>query len=167
MVIDLYGEDYLEIRNVAFEWAESYDAKDWNRLQRVLGPSVQLDFRGLGGVLHKDVSPEEYSAVLKGAIGDPCLKTQHLLSGSKWQRQPDHTIQVWHQMRVAHQRYTDESLTQVVNKGHGHGVVQHGYRKIDGVWKLELVVPVLHWSEYDLFGTLNPSEGTELSNRES
>ena len=69
-------------------------------------------------------------------------------------------------MRVAHQRYTEESLTKVASKGHGHGVVQHGYRKIGGVWLLELVVPGLHWSEYDLFGTLNPNEGTDLLNGE-
>jgi scytalone dehydratase len=36
--------------------------------------------------------------------------------------------------------------------------VQHCYRKVEGDWKLEGVVPQLEWSEYDLFGTLNPKE---------
>jgi scytalone dehydratase len=59
---------------------------------------------------------------------------------------------------VAHQRYVDEDLAVVANKGHGHGVTQHWYRKIEGIWKLEGVAPKLEWSEYDLFGTLNPKE---------
>lgn len=73
-------------------------------------------------------------------------------------------IHVWHQMRVAHQRYADEKLVSVVNKGHGRGVVEHGYKKVDGVWKLELVVPQLHWSEYDLFGTLSPENPDKADN---
>lgn len=156
--IDSCCPDYLSIHNVAFEWAESYDTKDWKRLQQILAPSIRLDFRGLGGELHEGLSPDEYVTILRALIGDHGLKTQHLLSGSKWERSSDRTVQAWHQMRVAHQRYTDGSLTEVLNKGHGHGTVQHGYRKIDGIWKLELVVPRLHWSEYDLFGTLNPKE---------
>jgi scytalone dehydratase len=156
--------DYLELRNVAFEWAESYDTKDWDRLERCLGPSIRLDFRGLGGALHESLSPDEYAGILIGVIGDKRLKTQHHLGGSKWERLPDGTVQAWHQLRVAHQRYTNECLSAVVNHGHGHGVVQHGYRKVDGTWKLEVVVPSLHWSEYDLIGTLSPKAGSELAN---
>jgi scytalone dehydratase len=156
--------DYLELRNVAFEWAESYDTKDWDRLQRCLGPYIRLDFRGLGGKLHESLSPDDYAGILTGVIGNKRLKTQHHLGGSKWERLPDGTVQAWHQMRVAHQRYADESFSDVVNHGHGHGVVQHGYRKINGSWKLEMVAPSLHWSEYDLMGTLNPKEGSELVN---
>lgn len=91
-------------------------------------------------------------------IGDKRLQTQHLLGGSKWLRLDDGTVQAWHQLRVAHQRYVDESLSAVVNKGHGHGVVQHMYQKIGGHWKLEGVVPDNKWSEYDLYGTLSPKE---------
>lgn len=111
--------DYLEIRNIAFEWVESYDTKDWARLQQILAPTICLDFRNLQGDLHEKISPTDYANILIGVIGDQRLKTQHLLSGSKWVRQPDGTIQVWHQMRVAHQRYADGSLSEVVNKGHG------------------------------------------------
>lgn len=155
--------DYLELRNIAFEWAESYDTKDWDRLQKCLSESTRLDFRGLGGELHESLTPGEYAAVLTGVIGDKRLKTQHHLGGSRWERMPDGSVQAWHQLRVAHQRYSDESLSAVLNHGHGHGVVHHGYKKIDGAWKLEMVVPSLHWSEYDLMGTVSPKDGSELA----
>lgn len=148
--------DYLAIRNVAFEWAESYDTKDWDRLQKCLASSIRLDFRSLQGALHENLSPEEYSTILIGMIGDKRLKTQHLLGGSQWERLSDGTVRVAYQIRVAHQRYVDESLHEVVNKGHGHGVTTHWYRKIDEAWKLEGVAPRLEWDEYDIFGTLAP-----------
>ncbi|MCJ1446843.1 MAG: hypothetical protein MMC23_007350 [Stictis urceolatum] len=158
MSTDITLSDYIDIRNVAFEWAESYDTKDWERLRACLAPSVRLDFRSLGMALHEKLSPDEYVAILTDTIGDKRMKTQHFLGGAKWECLSNGTVQVWHQVRVAHQRYTDEDLAVVANKGHAHGATQHWYRKIEGAWKLEGVVPKLGWTEYDLFGTLNPKE---------
>ncbi|EHK17232.1 uncharacterized protein TRIVIDRAFT_173780 [Trichoderma virens Gv29-8] len=156
MSTDIPLSDYLSIRNVAFEWAESYDTKDWGRLRECLAPSVRLDFRSLRGVLHENLTPEEYSTILIGVIGDKRLKTQHFLGGAQWELLSDGSVRVAHQIRVAHQRYADETLAEVTNKGHAHGVTTHWYKKIDGVWKLEGVAPRLEFSEYDLFGTLAP-----------
>jgi scytalone dehydratase len=152
--------DYLDLSKLAFEWAESYDTKDWKLLRELLAPSVRLDFRAIQQPLYENLSPEEFVAIISDAklLGDKRLKTQHLIGGSKWERSSDGTVQAWHQARVAHQRYTDEDLSVVANKGHAHAYVQHLYRKIDGTWKLEGVIPKLGWSEYDLFGTLNPKE---------
>ncbi|EEH04214.1 scytalone dehydratase [Histoplasma capsulatum G186AR] len=158
MATDISLADYLEIRNAAFEWSESYDLKDWERLQKILAPSVRLDFRSLKGELHENLSPKEYAAILSSRplLGDRTLKTQHLLGGAKVECQSDGIVKVQHQIRVAHQRYKDNTFTEVLNKGHGIGVTTHWYRKIDGVWKIEGVAPRLDWSEYDLFGTLAP-----------
>lgn len=52
-------------------------------------------------------------------------------------------------MRVPHQRYTDESKTEVAVKGHAHGTNQHWYRKIDGVWKFAGLAPEIKWGEFD------------------
>ena len=151
--------------NVAFEWAESYDTKDWARLRRCLAPSSWLDFRGLQGSLHEHLSPDAFVAILSSEeiLGRKRLKTQHLLGGAKWERQDDGAVRAWHQIRAAHQRYVDDELTAVANKGHAHGVTQHLYRKVDGAWKLEGVAPKLEWAEYDLFGTLGSKneEGSE------
>jgi scytalone dehydratase len=50
---------------------------------------------------------------------------------------------------VPHQVYKDESLKEVVVKGHAHSMNQHWYRKIDGVWKFAGLNPTIRWSEYD------------------
>jgi scytalone dehydratase len=117
------------------------------------------------GELHEDITPDEYAAILSSPklLGPKRLKCQHLLGGAKWEQQSDGSITVTHQIHVLHQLYTDESLSEVANKGHAHGTTQHGYRKIDGVWKLDVVVPKLNWFEHDLFGTLNPPEDENKS----
>lgn len=163
----LVAVDYLELNNVAFEWAESYDTKDWDRLQRALGPSVRLDFRCFGGQLHESLSPKEYAGILIGVIGDKRLATQHHIGGSRWVKMDDGTVQAWHQLRVAHLRYSDENLSTVINHGHGHGVVHHGYKKIDGTWKLVMVAPDNHFSEYDLMGTVSGDFGNGPTNAAS
>lgn len=154
--------DYLEIRNVTFEWAESYETKDWERLRKCLAPSTRLDFRSLQGALHENLSPDEYVAILSGVslLGRKRLKTQHFLGESKWERLNDGSVQVAHQIRVAHQFYVDDDLSAVAKKGHAHGVTTLWFRKVEGIWKLEGAASRLEWSEYDLFGTLNPEEET-------
>jgi len=160
MSTDIALSDYLEVSNVAFEWAQSYDTKDWERLQRCLAPSVKLDFRAFGQALHENLSPIDFAAIISNmkVIGDERLKTQHLLGKGKWERLSDGSVTVTHQIRVAHQRYTDKDLVVVANKGHAHGTTQHWFRKIEGSWKLEGVEPQLVFTEYDLMGTLNPKE---------
>ena len=117
------------------------------------------------GELHEDITPDEYAAILSGPrlLGPRRLKSQHLLGGAKWEQQRDGSITVTHQVHVLYQLYTDESLSEVANKGHAHGTVQHGFRKIDGAWKLNIVVPKLNRFEHDLFGTLNPLEDEKKS----
>lgn len=121
-----------------------------------MAPSIRLDFRALQGDLHPSLNPDEYAEVIKAVIGDKRVKTQHLLGDGKIERLDDGTVHIWHQIRVGHQRYAKEDLAEVINKGHGYGVTQHWYRKIDGAWKIEGVEPKVEWFEYDLFGTLAP-----------
>jgi len=35
-------QDYLGLCNVMYEWAAAYDTKDWNRLKKVLAPTVRV-----------------------------------------------------------------------------------------------------------------------------
>lgn len=155
------SKDYLAIVNIAFTWSTSYDTKDWELLRTRLAPSIKLDFRSLQGQLHDALSPDEYVSLLSDVkmIGDRRLKTQHLMGATKWSQPDNDTIEVVHQMRVAHQRYTDETLTTVANKGHAYGFVIHKYGRYDGLWEIKSVQPDLVWTEYDLFGTLNPVVG--------
>ena len=94
---------------------------------------------------------EEYVAMASDAhvLGDPLLKTQHLIGASRWEKMSDSEVVGWHQLRVPHQRYTDESRKEISVKGHAHGTNQHWYRKIDGIWKFAGLAPEIRWGEFD------------------
>lgn len=82
-------------------------------------------------------------------LGDKTLKTQHFQGASKWEKVSDTEIIGYHQLRVPHQKYTDETLTTVAVKGHAHSTNTHWYKKIDGVWKFAGLSPDIRWFEYD------------------
>lgn len=82
-------------------------------------------------------------------LGNPLLKTQHFIGGTRWEKVSDDEIIGWHQLRVPHQKYTDATMTEVAVKGHAHSTNQHWYRKIDGVWKFAGLNPEIRWSEFD------------------
>jgi len=109
---------------------------------------------------YENLSPDEFVAIHSSpkVIGSPRLKTQHFIGVQKLELESNGVVHVWNQVRVAHQLYADEGLAVVANKGHGHGVTEHWYGKIEGRWKLQGSKSNLNWSEYDLLGTLNPTE---------
>jgi scytalone dehydratase len=82
-------------------------------------------------------------------LGNKRLKTQHFVGVSKWVQTSETEMTGYHQMRVAHQKYTDETLAEVAVKGHAHGKGTVWYRKVDGVWKFAGIEPDIRWSEYD------------------
>jgi len=134
-----------------FEWAESYDTKDWDRLAKCIAPVLRIDY---SAVVNKkwDALPAQDFIVMASdphVLGNPRIKTQHFVGASKWEQISDSEIKGSHQMRVAHQKYADDGLTEVAVKGHAHGKATVWYRKVDGVWKFAGVEPDIRWSEYD------------------
>lgn len=81
-------------------------------------------------------------------LGDPLIKTQHLMGASKYERTSGDEVVGHHQIRAAHQRYAPDGVT-VENRGHGHSFVKHWYRKVEGVWKLAGICPKIYWNEHD------------------
>jgi scytalone dehydratase len=82
-------------------------------------------------------------------LGDPLLKTQHFIGASRWEKTSDDTITGRHQVRVPHQKYTDETRATVSVKGHSHGGATVWYKKVGGVWKFAGLCPDIRWFEYD------------------
>lgn len=82
-------------------------------------------------------------------LGDKTLKTQHFCGASKFEKVSDDEIMAWHQLRVPHQKYTDETMSKIAVKGHAHSTNTHWYKKIDGVWKFAGLSPDIRWFEYD------------------
>ncbi|GFF43508.1 probable scytalone dehydratase [Aspergillus udagawae] len=143
-------QDYLALKKVLFDWADSYDAKDWDRLRSIIAPTLTVDYTQIGLRKWSDMSAEDYMAMITDIdfLGDPTIKTQHLLGESWWEKISDTEVIGHHQLRAAHQVYTDSSLQTVKLKGHGHATNEHYYRKIDGVWKFAGLKPTVRWNEY-------------------
>lgn len=100
----------------------------------------------------ESMSADDFRALASGKnfLGNPRLKTQHFIGASKFVRTSnDDEIIGYHQMRVAHQKYKDDELTEVLHKGHAHGRGKVWYRKVDGVWKFAGLQPEIRWTEYD------------------
>jgi scytalone dehydratase len=85
----------------------------------------------------------------KSVLGNPLLRTQHFVGASRWEKVSDTEVIGYHQLRVPHQKYTDESCTEVAVKGHAHSANKHWYRKVDGVWKFAGLCPDIRWFEYN------------------
>ncbi|RMZ85231.1 hypothetical protein DV738_g194, partial [Chaetothyriales sp. CBS 135597] len=146
-----YVVEYQGVQAAYFEWADSYDSKDWTRLSKILAPSLRIDYRSFLNKLWPAMPAAEFIAMIssKQVLGDKTLKTQHFLGASKYEKVADDEIIGWHQLYVPHQRYTDETLSKVAVQGHAHSTNQHWYKKVDGVWKFAGLDPDIRWFEHD------------------
>ena len=43
-----------------FEWAESYDSKDWKRLEKCIAPTLRIDYRSFLNKLWEAMPAEEF-----------------------------------------------------------------------------------------------------------
>ncbi|KAL9092560.1 MAG: hypothetical protein Q9165_004364 [Trypethelium subeluteriae] len=144
-------EEMLGCMAAVFEWADSYDTKDWDRLSKCIAPTLRIDYRSFLDKMWEAMPADEFLQMASdpNVLGDPLLKTQHFIGGTKWEKVSDTEIIGWHQLRVPHQRYTDASREKVAVKGHAHSTNQHWYKKVDGVWKFAGLSPDIRWYEYD------------------
>ncbi|KAI4135204.1 MAG: hypothetical protein LQ347_000877 [Umbilicaria vellea] len=159
-------DDWLTLSELAFEWADSYDAKDWDRLRVILAPTLNIDYTEVNG--HKwDAMPiEEFMEMVssQGFLGDALIHTQHHIGASKWEKVSDEEVIGYHQLRAAHQRYTGPDMKTVENKGHGHAMIKHTYKKIDGDWKFAGLRPTVRWNEFEFDKIFKMERGTSVVN---
>lgn len=84
-----------------------------------------------------------------GFLGDPLVKTQHLLGATQWEQLSETEVIGHHQLRAAHNRFTDLTLERVAMRGHSHATNEHFYKRINGTWKFAGLRPTVRWNEYD------------------
>ncbi|KAJ9605927.1 hypothetical protein H2200_009776 [Cladophialophora chaetospira] len=134
-----------------FEWAESFDTKDWNRLAEVVAPTLYVDYRAVMGMLWDAMPAAQFVEMASSQhfLGNLRIKTQHFIGAGRYIKTSEDEITGYHQMRVAHQKYKDDDLTDVLVKGHAHGKATVHYRRIDGVWKFAGLEPDIRWAEHD------------------
>lgn len=134
-----------------FNWADSYDTKDWKRLETCIAPTLIIDYRSFLDKIWEAMPADEFVQMASdpNVLGDPLLKTQHFIGGTKWEKVSDDEIIGYHQLRVPHQKYTDETRAKVAVKGHAHSTNKHWYKKVNGEWKFAGLSPDIRWFEYD------------------
>ncbi|KAI0126598.1 Scytalone dehydratase [Xylariales sp. AK1849] len=96
--------------------------------------------------------PQDFVAMgtSESFLGNQRLKTQYYVgSASKWIQASEGEITGYHQMRMAHQKYANDTLTEVALKGHGHGKATVWYRMLDGIWKFAGLDPGDRWGEFN------------------
>ncbi|ORY69632.1 putative scytalone dehydratase [Pseudomassariella vexata] len=144
-------EDVLGCQAALYEWAESYDTKDWERLSKCIAPILRIDYRAFLNKLWESMFAEQFLGMASDVkfLGNPRIKTQHFVGATKWVQTSEDEITGYHQMRVAHQKYADDALTEIAVKGHAHGKGTIWYRRVDGVWKFAGIEPDIRWSEYN------------------
>jgi len=157
-------EDYCGLNKALFEWADSYDSKDWVRLSKCIAPTLRIDYRSFLGKIWEAMPAEEYLKMASdpNVLGDPLLMTQHFIGGTYYEKVSETEAIGYHQLRVPHQRWTDATRTQVAVKGHAHSHNTHWYTKIDGEWKFAGLNPNIRWGEYD-FDAIFAQGRNELS----
>lgn len=113
---------------------------------------MRVDYRSFLDKMWEALPADEYVAMASDphVLGNPLLMTQHFVGSSKWEKVSDTEVVGWHQLRVPHQKYTDETKTTIAVKGHAHSTNQHWYKKVDGKWKFAGLAVYMKWGEYDL-----------------
>ena len=98
----------------------------------------------------------------QGFLGDALIHTQHHIGASKWEKLSDEEVIGYHQLRAAHQRYTGPDMQTVENKGHGHAMIKHTYKKVDGEWKFAGLRPTVRWNEFEFEKIFKMERGTSV-----
>nr|UYO77243.1 dehydratase AgnL8 [Trichoderma psychrophilum] len=144
-------QEITSCQRVLFEWADSYDTKDWDRLKKCIAPTLRIDYRSFLDKIWEAMPSEEFLQMASDPrfLGNPLLKTQHFVGLSTWEKSGEDEIVGTHQLRVPHQRYTDSTMKEVAVKGHAHGIATMWYRRVDGEWKFAGVCPQIRWAEFD------------------
>ncbi|KAF2627557.1 conidial pigment biosynthesis scytalone dehydratase-like protein Arp1 [Macroventuria anomochaeta] len=144
-------DDVMGCQTAVYEWADSYDSKDWDRLRKCIAPTLRIDYRSFLDKIWETMPAEEFVTMASdpAVLGNPLLKTQHFIGGTRWEKTAEDEITGYHQLRVPHQRYTDETRSTVAVKGHAHSANTHWYKKVDGEWKFAGLNPDIRWFEYD------------------
>ncbi|KAF2168628.1 hypothetical protein M409DRAFT_21373 [Zasmidium cellare ATCC 36951] len=102
-----------------------------------MAPQVTLDYTEVFGYKNDSLTPEAYVETFPSPdmLGNPNVKTQHLLVASTV-RQLSSTIAVaGRQIRAMHVLYNPDTKKEIARSS-GHGVLQFTYEKVEGVWKI-------------------------------
>jgi scytalone dehydratase len=84
---------------------------------------AQVNYSLLVGSKWDDMPAEQFLRMASDPKfqGNPLIKTQHFVGVGSWRQTAANSIEGMHQLRVAHQKYKDDTFKDVAAKGHDHG----------------------------------------------
>merc|ERR1739840_44055 len=87
-------EDYQGVLTAYFEWADSYDSKDWKRLEKIIAPTLRIDYRSFLNKIWEAMPADEFIGMISSplVLGDKTLMTQHFCGASKFEKVSDDEI---------------------------------------------------------------------------
>ncbi|CAG9984941.1 unnamed protein product, partial [Clonostachys byssicola] len=145
--------EVLGCQEALFEWAESYDTKDWDRLAKCIAETLKIDYTSITGKKWDALPAAEFVQMASSPhfLGNPLVRTQHFVGGAKkWRKLGENKIMSQQQMRVAHLKYANDSLKSVQHVGHAHGMSTVYYEKANGIWKFAGIEPGIRWAEGEI-----------------
>ncbi|KFY25109.1 hypothetical protein V493_04824 [Pseudogymnoascus sp. VKM F-4281 (FW-2241)] len=154
-------EEHLALSSLLFNWADSYDSKDWERLSGILAPVLIIDYTQVSGKSYPSMAADSFVAMMSspGFLGDPLLKTQHLLGACEWEKIDDGFVIARQQLRAGHLRFEDETHKVEKQRGHSHATNEFYFKKVwikdlDGgqggwEWRWAGLKPEVRWNEHD------------------
>jgi scytalone dehydratase len=154
---------------ITVDYDSPNQTQDWDRLRSILSPSLlvisinyghrilkltspKVDYSMIGQPSMPDMESDAFIAMMSAPdfVGNPLIRTQHLLGAVSYKYVSEDEIIAIHQIRAAHQRYSDDTLATVVYHAHGYGRIQHWYKRVEGAWKLSGLRPAMYWSENEV-----------------
>jgi scytalone dehydratase len=99
MANDITFAEFLALSRLTFEWADSYDSKDFTRLSSILAPTVTLDYSEAFGQKPLTMTCDAFLKLSNnenrlGGIVD-CI---HHIGGSKYDRTGPDSVTGYHQV---------------------------------------------------------------------
>ncbi|KAH8724904.1 hypothetical protein GQ44DRAFT_827028 [Phaeosphaeriaceae sp. PMI808] len=129
-------EDERQFREIAFKWTIAWDTKDLSAFVAISAPEIVADYREyLATVGEIRTKPEIVFKSLFGpeTLGNPNMKTQHLLGAQIFTRISETEAKGNWQARANHVRTFKNGRVAIWDSS---AIVELTYVKIDGQWKL-------------------------------
>ena len=108
-------------------------------------PHPQIDYTQVSNHRWPTMPRDDFINAMRhrGLVGDMCIRTQHHIGASKWEKQSNDYIIGHHQLRAAHQRYSATDMRTIESEGNGHSMVTMFYGRLDGEWKIVGLKPTV------------------------
>ncbi len=130
-------EDRLKIEQVIAHFANSFDVKDWKRLEACLTESLYTDYSDLRGTPPQTITSSEYVRLRRESLDH--LKLHHLVSNFEVDfTDSDHAT--CHASMVVWRKSDEEEFTS-------HCVYTFQLVNQDFVWKISGITQKVLWNE--------------------